>query len=467
MSPLVFYGSEIFIDPIIFYIKISLRPVIIMKEPVKKILIATFVLLIFSSALFAQEITIDNIFDDLMSNDQKKIETSINYIRKNKPLKIIDMLRGFIIKNSENQKRKRAIDILKIYSKNEIITTWLKILEKTTDYKLKKRVINYISDLNDMRMIVPLAEQLKSPFYEVRKAAAIVLEKRGNDRIYPIIMGLAESPNPVHKIYSLEAMLYLYDKRFYPLLKNLLNEKNKSIRIYALKCILKNKLKDSIYMVRNIALSDDNNEVRVKAIETIGGFKDGKSLYVLLKTLRDIDKNIRYTTVKTLHSLNNKNSAYALSNQLYVEGVDNIKDLIIETLIRLKKQGDIKGLRKILLNDENPLLRIKSAYALGYLKEDRGISVLVKGLEDRDFRVRAEICYSLRNYKSRLVLQTLLETIRNDRKRYVRSSALYTIKKFNDKKAVIPLFDQFSMEKDPVFREILREILYWYIKKYV
>jgi len=47
----------------------------------------------------------------------------------------------------------------------------------------------------------------------------------------------------------------------------------------------------------------------------------------------------------------------------------------------------------------------------------------------------------------------------------VRSAALYALKKINDRKSVIPLFDIYSTEKDPVFREQMRSVIRSYLEK--
>jgi len=39
---------------------------------------------------------------------------------------------------------------------------------------------------------------------------------------------------------------------------------------------------------------------------------------------------------------------------------------------------------------------------------------------------------------------------------YVRLAALYSLSKIGDRSSMLPLFDQYAVETDPVFREKLR-----------
>jgi len=295
----------------------------------------------------------------------------------------------------------------------------------------------------------------------------MVLQKNGDDRVYPGILFMATSNNPVYRMYALEAMNYLYDRRFYQILVSLLDDDNKSVRIYALKCIYNNQLKQALYLIRKSALNDGDDEVRVNAIEILGKFRDTGSLYVLLKTLSDNNRAVRYESALSLYKLRSVNSAYSISARLFNERDAEIKSVIIDTLVAVRKVGDVRGLKGVLLNDSNLRLKIKAAYAFGVIKDDRHVRILVRGLKDRDFRVRAEVCNSLGNYKLKSVVVRLLGVVKNDSVLYVRSAALYSLKRINNRAAILPLFDLYSEEADPVFRELLRQVLRRFIQGHV
>jgi len=102
------------------------------------------------------------------------------------------------------------------------------------------------------------------------------------------------------------------------------------------------------------------------------------------------------------------------------------------------------------------MLRIKAAYTLGIVRDERAPSILAGGMKDKSYRVRGEICAALSLYRARIVTDTLLEAVKNDAETYVRTAALYGLLSLRDRKLLVPLFDIFAAEKDPLFRDILR-----------
>ena len=114
--------------------------------------------------------------------------------------------------------------------------------------------------------------------------------------------------------------------------------------------------------------------------------------------------------------------------------------------------------------DKNSNIRIRAAYALGEIKDRRAISFLLKALYDKNMKVRTEACNSLGYYKDKTVLMRLLNIVKNDKLRYVRTAALYALKRHRDKSSVLSLFDRYSTEKDPIIKEKLREFIREYIK---
>ena len=73
--------------------------------------------------------------------------------------------------------------------------------------------------------------------------------------------------------------------------------------------------------------------------------------------------------------------------------------------------------------------------------------------------MRAEACNTLGKFSSRRVVKPLLERVAKDNKRYVRSAALYALKRIDKRKNIKKLFDQFAQEKEPVFKDQLRIVL--------
>ncbi|MCP4132252.1 MAG: HEAT repeat domain-containing protein [bacterium] len=430
--------------------------------------IYTVILFLFSAgSLIAKETAAEKALSGLESDKQEEINFSLSYISKKQPTEFLPELVEILLEEDEQIYLNTALKALKLYPRKNILPHWLTILKKSDSSIMRKQIIEYIGSVNDIRIVPALTGQLQSPYQTVRKSAAVALEKNGDDRMYPSILGLAASSNPVHRIYSIEAMNHLYDTRFYATLTELLKDSNKSVRIYTLGCLAQNQLKESLHLVRNMAQNDRNSEVRISSIRILGDFHDKSSHYLLINILNDRDRNIRYETVNSLFKLKNPGSLYSLSNHLLSERDNEIKDLVLDTLISFRKTGTLNGPSHILLSDKHFRLRIKAAYLLGIAHEARSVDILVKGLKDPDYRVRAEICNSLGSYQTSYTISKLLSVIQHEKVRYVRSAALYSLKRINDRKSIIHLFDIYSYEKEPVFREILRQTLREFVKRYI
>ncbi|MBN1533942.1 MAG: HEAT repeat domain-containing protein [Spirochaetes bacterium] len=369
--------------------------------------------------------------------------------------------------SDDEEESLEAVRQLKARSGGEMLTLWIELLEKAELPRTKIEIIEHLSAAYDRRLVVPLAKELSSPYSDVRRSAARVLKNYSDDRIYPYILSLSSSPNPVYRIYFIEAMNFLYDRRFYELLVGMSRDANKSVRIYALNCLRSNNLTESVPIVRTMALGDGNDEVKVNAIDVLGHFQDRGALYVLLKTLNEPNRDIRLMTAKTLLRLGMPNAAMPLSQRLMVETEDDVKEMIMESLIRVRNSGNISGLARVLNSDRNESLRIKAAFALGVVREQRAVTVLLQGAGDRSVKVRAEVANSLGMYKTSESIGRLLEMTERDDDIYVRSAALYSLKRINDRKTAVPLFDIYSRERDTVFRELLRTVIRDFMNRYL
>ncbi len=402
----------------------------------------------------------------LKDDDTAKKNIALEYIKKNHPPELLPHLASAALKSWKEKDREMAVAVIKLYPPDLSVAALVEILKKTRSPEMKIQVIEYLSGFNDRRVSLPVAAELKNPKIEVREAAAKALT-HADDRIYPVVLEMAESDNPALKLYALQAFNHIYDRRFYQIVLDFLADRNKSVRIYALICIRTNGLNQAITKIRSAALNDDNDEVRIEAIKTIGAFTDKNSLYVLYETLNDKNRDIRLESVIAIESIKEKRSSYPLSDRLLKENDDEIKKQIIGTLVVFNKAGNIRGLKKVLLEDGSAQLRIEAAYAIGSIRDNNGIPVLVDALKDGDYRVRAEASASLGNFKNKRTASDLLDVVVNDKDRYVRSAALYALKKINDRKTVLPLYDLYALEQDPVFKEQLRGVIRFFIERFI
>jgi HEAT repeat protein len=372
-----------------------------------------------------------------------------------------------ILDETDEAKRQEQMKKLRAYPADDVIPCWVDQLKGAIRVSTTVHVIDLMAEFGDKRLVMPLANRLVSPHYAIRKSAARALKKFGDDRLYPVILKMVNSDVPVHRIYFIEAMNYLYDQRFYLSMTGLMREDNKSIRIYVINCFKENRVTESLGLIRGAAMSDKNDEVRIAAIDAIGAMRDGNGLNVLHVTLNDKNRDVRCESAKSIGLIDSIASVNPLCIRLMSEEDNEIKEIMIETLASLKRAGDVRGLERIMLNDGNLSLRIKAAYILGFSGSQQAFSVLVQALKDQDYRVRGEVCNSLGYYRNRQSLASLYDVMEREKELYVKSAALYSVKRINDKTSLMELFDLFTKETDPIFSELLRDAIREYIKRYI
>lgn len=407
------------------------------------------------------------LLSDFYSDDAGKRTASEAWIKRTRPVTVAEKFSESLLTEKSEAVRNRSLEGLKLFPpSSEVSALLINLLYKSESFVVQTAVIEHMAEFNNRNFVIPFAQKLSSPFTAVRSSAAHALKKYADDRVYPFVLDLAESSDPVKKIYSLEALAHLYDRRFQPLLTDLLKDGNGSVRSFAIKCVVMNNLTILLGQVRDMALNDSLKDVRLAAIAAMGEMKDTGGIYQLGRLVSDPDRDIRLEAVNAVYKTGSYNAIHYLATRLTEETDEEIAAGILNCFILFKRSGDLRGLERVLVSEMDFRLRIKAAYVLGIIRDERAVPVLAKGLEDRDFRVRAESAASLGSYRSRAALNSLLETVKRDRVRYVRSAALYSIKNINDRSALAELFEIFSVEKEPVFRLILKDVIAGMIKKY-
>jgi HEAT repeat protein len=84
---------------------------------------------------------------------------------------------------------------------------------------------------------------------------------------------------------------------------------------------------------------------------------------------------------------------------------------------------------------------------------------LLEAAKDPNYQLRTEASNSLGNFRNPKSIEMLFDKIKNDKVRYVRSAALYSIASINDKKSINILYDLYCVETEPVFKEMMRKVL--------
>ena len=415
---------------------------------------------------YSDEPTVPEIVENLFNAKQDEAKKAFTAISVRKPSEAVPLLKKILVSRHDSGKHSIAYQALLQYPVSNNFDTWVEVLNNSPSFLIQEKIIKHLSLTRDKRIVQPIVQQLSNQFYTVRKTSVQALKNFNDDRIYPHILNMANSRNPLFRIYALEAIYHLYDQRLYDLLIDMLRDNNHSVRYYSLHCLEKNDLSKSLNTIKKIAIQDSNSEVRVKAINIISTSRSLTPYNVLVQCIADSSKDVRFAAIHALGNLNYDTTAVRMSNQLYAESDKKIKELIIHTLIRFDTGAGFSGLSKILLHDKDIMLKIRSAYAMGVIQDRKAIPYLFQGLQDRDMRVVAEVCNALGSYDSQDVIEKLISVVNSSQSHYTRTSALYSLKRIKAKSSLLPLFEQYTLEQDPVMKFKLKDIIQYLIRQF-
>ena len=385
---------------------------------------------------------------------------ALEYIRQNLPADLVPFLKEEFLDDDDPETRLRIISALKLYPAGEYAEVWTAFLRNSEDKAVEIELIDFLGQTGNNHFVIPIAEKITAPRAEVRTRAAQVLGRARDDRMLPVILSMGSSTNPVHRIYFLEALDFIYDTRFQRTVISLLDDENKSVRIYAIECVMKNEIREALPQVKAIIRNDTNYEARKKAIAAVLQFRDTSSGFIISELLDNSERELRLEAVKAVAELKYYPAARPVSRMLTMEEDNEIKERALDALYIFRKPGELEGLAHIIKKDPAAALRIKAAFILGELKDDgRTIDILEDALSDSDYRVRGEVCNALGNFRRTRPADILFRVISGETSRYVRTSALYSIVRINDSRNIIRLFDVYANEKDMVFRMLLHDVI--------
>jgi len=398
--------------------------------------------------------------DAVADGDEPEFSRAVEYIRNNRPPEVIPCLKDEYFDDDDRELRLRVISVLSTYPLSENSDTWTMMLRESEDPAVEIEIIGLLGTADNNPFIIPIAEKLLVPRAEVRRKAADTLKNIGDDKMFTVILSLAYSDTPVNRIYFIEALSSLYDQRFLKTVLKFLEDENKSVRIYTLECVLKNEIREALPLIRSMVKKDDNTEVRIRALRLMVFFNDKSSGGIVIPLLECGERELRLEALIALRELKISYSAGRISEMLLTEKDDEIKTAALETLAEFRSSGELRGIQHILKNDPTPSLRVLAAYVLGRMNDNaRAADILESCLNDKDYRVRGEICSSLGGFKRGKTSEILLCQIETESSRYVKTSALYSLVQINDPRNIIRLFDIFTREKDMVFRMLLHDVI--------
>ena len=403
------------------------------------------------------------LYKSLIDEKPELRSAALNYIQTHRPENVIPYLKTGILAykrtilfNRIYDYRAVCLEALRLYPMRDTINDWIELLTKTGSAMLKIEIMSQISSTKNRNMVMPLTNELKNSFFEVRQAAARLLRTNGDDRVYPVILSMMTDESPAVRGAAIESLTYLYDQRFSSQFMNMLYDSDPIVRIHAIKCVRRNHIENGGHHVRSLASNDTNGYVRYAAFTYMLETGDRASVInIAIRAINDADRITRLSSVNVIYRFNATAGFTPLCYRLQSEQDDEIKETILDTLIARANVPYPNSIMKVLQTDTNPELRVKAAHALSFRNDVTSMQALIQSLNDKEPNVRAEACSSLATFQSAAATDALLRASHKNETYYVRTAALYALLRSKTRNATVGLFEIFADEDDPVFRSIL------------
>jgi len=186
------------------------------------------------------------------------------------------------------------------------------------------------------------------------------------------------------------------------------------------------------------ALRDDDNHVRVAAIEALSLLGNTQSAPGLLACLKDKDHRVRAAAVEALGRMGDVRIIDPISKSLLNDASWDVRKLSVEALGRVRDER-VADLLCLALVDKDQDVRQTAANCLGHLHDLRAIAALVLTLKDENSSVRQAAKAALRQIDRQWEISDAaqkvipeLEAALNHKEYWVSQSAADTLAKIND-----------------------------------
>jgi HEAT repeat protein len=213
----------------------------------------------------------------------------------------------------------------------------------------------------------PLLETIKdseSKSNILRARCIYVLGEIGDNNAVPeLISILKESDNKKLRSETIKALGKIGDERASPFLLKMLKDEELSIRFYAVESLAKIGDPEVSYAISNILLTDPDKNIRLEAIRALDTLNARSESNTVISALSDNDKYVR---------------AYAAG----LAASWDIKKALLKIVNMLRF-------------DEDDIVRISSAQALGVYKDRSAAAILIEALSDESTEVRIEASRAL------------------------------------------------------------------------
>jgi HEAT repeat protein/beta-lactamase regulating signal transducer with metallopeptidase domain len=192
------------------------------------------------------------------------------------------------------------------------------------------------------------------------------------------------------------------------------------------------------------ALSDADADVRLAAVNSLGGLQDPAAIAALAKALHeDTDARVREAAAWALGEIDDNRAVPSLLDALKSERVAKVRVKIVEALHEIDDASAVSGVSGA-LKDGSVEVRRAAVEALGSFGDVAAIPALASMIRDDDVQVRRQVAEALGQLEDDSAREPLT-TLAHDRDAEVRANAIEGLHHFE------------SMDLVPVFVAALKD----------
>jgi HEAT repeat protein/beta-lactamase regulating signal transducer with metallopeptidase domain len=161
------------------------------------------------------------------------------------------------------------------------------------------------------------------------------------------------------------------------------------------------------------ALSDDEHEVRLSAVETLGKLRDPRAVQALIQALQqDPDPKVRAMAAWALGEIEDPAAVSALSTAL---GSDEDEQVRVQAAEALGNIEDVSAIDALGEAAQDPAVEVRRAAvdALGNMDDSRVVALVIPSLRDDDALVRRSAASALGNIESPQAVEPLIAVTRD------------------------------------------------------
>lgn len=199
-------------------------------------------------------------------------------------------------------------------------------------------------------------------------------------------------------------------------------------------------------------LDAEDRKLRIVAAEKLGNIRDEKAIIPLIKSLKDIDPDVRLAASDSLFKMGPITVDYLI--QALDEDDTNMQLRVIELLGEMGDKRAINPLINFLDEKNNIFIRIATIKSLGRFDNEKVIDSLLFVLTDKSYMLRIVVVEVLGEVGDVRTKEILKESL-NDESYMVREAAKESIEKIeyrinNLEEVITTLEDDSSIEDDKI-----------------